>query len=128
MAIAPIQLTENDFLVISDRVGKAHPKDVRQYLRNAGGQPFDTLIDDQYHIGTLPLRESFRRINSMVISVRTIRITGTHDVCEGAFVFHIINRQESALICQKCHLRVCVPKRIVTYQQLRDHCEKHLSS
>ncbi len=70
----------------------------------------ETLFDDMADLG---------RGDDAVLSGRV----GVHRTCAGFIDILSVSKTHKALLCQKCGLRVVVPKEVETYGDLRKHLE-----
>jgi len=46
---------------------------------------------------------------------------GVHDICNGFLDIKRISNTHKVIICRSCGLRIVVPKRVITYGDLRKH-------
>jgi len=46
---------------------------------------------------------------------------GVHHICRGFFELRSVSDTHNIILCQKCFLRIPVPKEINTYRELREY-------
>lgn len=69
--------------------------------------------------------ESIRALGENIKYIDDISL-GQHQICNGFIDCEQVSKTHKALICRKCKLRVLIPIKIKTWQDLRNYAEQAL--